>query len=96
MAAGPSELQGLGSLLGGLGCRKLLALGRGGPTRGESKSAATCAQSSAGGQEWGDRNQPHTSAGREVQGQMLTPPPGSTHSKQVCVLGWRRAPLGLK
>lgn len=82
MGAGPSELQGLGSLLEGLGCRKLLALGREEPNpSGESKSAATFAQNSAGGQEWGDRNQPHTSAGREVRGQMLTPPLGSTHSK---------------
>lgn len=80
-------LRGLGSLLEGWAAGGWEAPGAGGrgnsPHSGEPISAAAaCAQRLAGGQKWGDRNQPHAPApaGQAMEGQMLTPSPGGTHS----------------
>lgn len=65
--------------VGGRRCRALV--GRG-PLQGQEQIvAATWAQSSAGGQKWGDRCRPLNSAGWEMGGRMLTLTPDTTPSR---------------
>lgn len=99
-------LQGLGSLLGGWEAPG--AGGRGSSPQQRRANLSCCYMCSAlgWGQKWGDRNQPHAPApapapaGQAMEGQMLTPPPGSTHSCSVYATdsasGWKRVSLGLK